>query len=36
MRVVHTIHDLANDLAAIPVEFASKAPGVVKRSRQSI
>lgn len=34
MRIVvhHTIADLAGDLAGIPVAFARKAPGVVRRN----
>ena len=30
--VIHGIDDLASDLAAIPVKFARKAPGIVKRN----
>lgn len=32
IRVIHGIDDLASDMADIPVSFASKAPGVVKRN----
>lgn len=32
IRVTHSIGDLASDMAAIPVKFARKAPGVVKRN----
>lgn len=32
IRVIHGIDDLASDLAAIPVKFAKKAPGIVKRN----
>lgn len=32
VRVTHGVGDLANDLAAIPVEFARKAPGVVAKN----
>lgn len=32
VRVQHGIDDLASDLAAIPVKFAKKAPGVVARN----
>lgn len=32
VRVIHGIDDLASDMAAIPVRFGQKAPGVVKRN----
>lgn len=32
VRVTHGIDDLASDMAAIPVAFARKAPGVVLRN----
>lgn len=32
VRVIHGIDDLASDMRAIPVKFARKAPGVVRRN----
>lgn len=32
VKVTHSIDDLASDLAEIPVKFAGKAPGVLKRN----
>lgn len=32
IRVIHSTDDLASDLAGIPVAFARKAPGVVRKN----